>query len=209
LEGPTIEHLQSIYDNSPCGLLTLSAQGEVLTYNQTFANWLGDDSTLEHHSKFTSLLSKGGRLYFQLFIEPMLRLHGVVNEISLEIETDSGKFDCLFSASPIPSTVNEPSIYNVVIFKVTDRKKYEVELLNQKLLADTNTQNSRDQLRTVAFAQSHLVRAPLANILGLISIMNSLDMNNDLQEVHAMLQESANNLDKQIRSIITTASHNI
>jgi sigma-B regulation protein RsbU (phosphoserine phosphatase) len=209
LEGPTIEHLQSIYDNSPCGLLTLSAHGEVLTYNQTFANWLGNDDTLKSHSKFTSVLSKGGRLYFQLFIEPMLRLHGVVNEISLEIETGNGKFDCLFSASPVPVKADQSACYNVVVFKVTDRKKYETELLNQKLLADTNTQNSREQLRTVAFAQSHLVRAPLANILGLISIMDALDMDSDLQHIHSMLRESANNLDKQIRSIVTTASQNI
>lgn len=209
MEGPTIEHLKSIYDNSPCGLLTLSAHGEILTYNQTFANWLGDDNTLKRHSRFTSVLSKGGRLYFQLFIEPMLRLHGVVNEISLEIETGNGKFDCLFSASPVPATADQSACYNVVVFKVTDRKKYEAELLNQKLLADANTQNSREQLRTVAFAQSHLVRAPLANILGLISIMDVLDMDNDLQQIHAMLHESANNLDKEIRTIITAASHNI
>jgi len=56
-------------------------------------------------------------------------------------------------------------------------------------------------LRDIAFIQSHEVRRPLANILGVIEVLNS---SNSVQnkEIFDHLIESANELDMQIRSIV-------
>ncbi|WP_439505820.1 PAS domain S-box protein [Sediminibacterium sp.] len=56
-------------------------------------------------------------------------------------------------------------------------------------------------LRDIAFIQSHEVRRPLANILGVIEVLNS---SNSVQnkEIFDHLIQSANELDMQIRSIV-------
>ncbi len=56
-------------------------------------------------------------------------------------------------------------------------------------------------LRDIAFIQSHEVRRPLANILGVIEVLNSSNSVNN-KEIFDHLIESANELDMQIRSIV-------
>ncbi len=56
-------------------------------------------------------------------------------------------------------------------------------------------------LRDIAFIQSHEVRRPLANILGVIEVLNSSNSVHN-KEIFDHLIESANELDMQIRSIV-------
>jgi two-component system sensor histidine kinase/response regulator len=56
-------------------------------------------------------------------------------------------------------------------------------------------------LRDIAFIQSHEVRKPLANILGIIEILNSSGAVSGL-EIFEHLVESARELDQQIRAIV-------
>jgi PAS domain S-box-containing protein len=57
-------------------------------------------------------------------------------------------------------------------------------------------------LRDIAFIQSHEVRKPLANILGMIEILKQTGTINDL-EIFQHLADSAQELDQQIRSIVS------
>lgn len=62
-------------------------------------------------------------------------------------------------------------------------------------------QNHR--LRDIAWAQTHLVRAPLARIMGLIQLLKEPDSENlDEQQVITYLHNSATELDKVIKGII-------
>ncbi|TAG12994.1 MAG: PAS domain S-box protein, partial [Sphingobacteriia bacterium] len=56
-------------------------------------------------------------------------------------------------------------------------------------------------LRDIAFIQSHEVRRPLANILGVIEVLNGSNSIHN-KEIFDHLIESANELDMQIRSIV-------
>ncbi|MFK4980091.1 hypothetical protein, partial [Klebsiella pneumoniae] len=56
-------------------------------------------------------------------------------------------------------------------------------------------------LRDIAFIQSHEVLRPLANILGVIEVLNNSNAINN-KEIFDHLIESANELDMQIRSIV-------
>jgi PAS domain S-box-containing protein len=57
-------------------------------------------------------------------------------------------------------------------------------------------------LREIAFIQSHEVRKPLANILGIIEILKASGAMSEL-EIFDHLAESANELDQQIRAIVS------
>jgi signal transduction histidine kinase len=58
-------------------------------------------------------------------------------------------------------------------------------------------------LEKIAWIQSHKVRRPLANIMGLISLMEKSQSNSELLP---MLSKSAEELNDVIQSIVTLAS---
>jgi sigma-B regulation protein RsbU (phosphoserine phosphatase) len=95
------EELKDIYETAPCGLLVLISSGQILYVNQVFSGWLNSDSDHLLSKNFTDLLNAGGKFYYQLFVQPSLKMHQSVKEIDFSIETSSSSFSCLFSASVI------------------------------------------------------------------------------------------------------------
>ncbi len=61
-------------------------------------------------------------------------------------------------------------------------------------------------LREIAFIQSHEVRKPLANILGVIEVLKTTGAMNEL-EIFEHLIESARELDQQIRAIVSKTNN--
>lgn len=57
-------------------------------------------------------------------------------------------------------------------------------------------------LNAIAFEQSHIVRAPLANVMGLVTILKNLNLGPNASSIITMLEESTNQLDLVIRSIV-------
>ena len=57
-------------------------------------------------------------------------------------------------------------------------------------------------LQNIAFAQSHLIRMPLTNILGLIDILSKLQIDPAFKNIADMLGQSALILDTRIKEII-------
>jgi PAS domain S-box-containing protein len=81
---------------------------------------------------------------------------------------------------------------------ITERKKMTLDLLSH--VNAIEEQNKK--LREIAWVQSHIVRAPLAKIMGLIDLLGNED--NSDAEAHAILEyivTSAEELDEVIKSI--------
>lgn len=170
--------------------------------------WTGLESSQTDELSFPGLLEKGSQLYFQLFVYPLLRMHKEVKEISLQIATASESFQCLLSAKAIEDASKEGNlIVHAVIFKVVDRKKFEDELRIRKEKAELETHQKDESLKKVASDQSHLVRAPLANVLGLIALLEQTEITGDSKELLSMLKQSANQLDTVIKNIVMTANN--
>lgn len=74
---------------------------------------------------------------------------------------------------------------------ITERRKYIRAIENQ------NT-----QLREIAHTQSHVVRAPLARIMGLINLINTQDLDPKQSELLEYIKASAYDLDQIVRSIV-------
>lgn len=71
---------------------------------------------------------------------------------------------------------------------------------NEELNHDLNLKEQI--MNDIAFKQSHLVRSPLTNIMGLVSILKDLDLGPNAQSVIKMLAASADRLDEVIKAII-------
>ena len=79
----------------------------------------------------------------------------------------------------------------VLIINITERLNYirEIELQNEKL-------------KEISWIQSHMVRAPLARLLGLISLIRDVRTDTgELQHMMNYLEMSANELDQVVRDI--------
>ena len=70
--------------------------------------------------------------------------------------------------------------------------------------AERKLSNSKQLLNQVAYDQSHVVRAPLANILGLVGILKSMPLSHNLSSIVAMLDKSSLRLDEVVRGTIAS-----
>ena len=74
--------------------------------------------------------------------------------------------------------------------------KNEVESINKDL------EIKNELLDEIAFDQSHIARAPLANIVGLVSILKNLNLDASTGSIVNMLEQSSNQLDNAIKTIV-------
>jgi sigma-B regulation protein RsbU (phosphoserine phosphatase) len=192
---------KQLYEQALCGLLSFQIDGTILHANSTFLNWVGINETEVKKLKLADLLHKGGKIYYTLFVQPLLQLHRVVNEISLDIKTPTGSIPVLFSAKYL-TTTEGTDVINAVVFKIGDRKKYETEILKEKDQIKVENAIKTQALADIAFEQAHLIRAPLANILGLIHLLEESKETDPDSSIIVMLKESALKLDGVIRKII-------
>ena len=72
--------------------------------------------------------------------------------------------------------------------------------------AQEEIQEKSAKLRKINFQQSHLIRAPLSNIIGLSSIIDKTLLDTNTSNICDMILESSNQLDKVIRGIVDIAN---
>ncbi|MEO8253460.1 MAG: hypothetical protein ABI554_03655 [Flavobacterium sp.] len=86
-------------------------------------------------------------------------------------------------------------------YNITKYISEELELLN----ANKEILKKDGIIDTITFQQSHLIRSPLSNIIGLVSIIDKtlLDVNNS--NICDMILESSNQLDEVVKSIVSNA----
>lgn len=93
-----------------------------------------------------------------------------------------------------------------------DKKNIRISLINdvsEKLKYIEEIEDQNEKLKKIAWTQSHIVRAPLARLMGLIELISSTDIKMDEKEQMFTLKavlDSANELDAIIKDIAQKAS---
>lgn len=125
-------------ENAPCGFLSFYPDGTIVQINKTLLKWLqysADELVLK--KKFQDIISAGGRLYYQMYVMPLLNMQDHVNEISLTLVSSANMtISCLFNASVIRHEDKTLQLIHASLFSIADRKKYEVEILKAKVQAE-------------------------------------------------------------------------
>lgn len=79
----------------------------------------------------------------------------------------------------------------------------EYEKANRQLeVAKTEIEEKKSILEQIGWEQSHVIRRPVANIIGLVNILNKMDLDQNMSNICEMLTDSADQLDKAINSIV-------
>lgn len=102
--------------------------------------------------------------------------------------------------SVVTDMFDEPTVAGIVINSREITKRIEDELRLKKTIHEFEEQNCR--LREISWLQSHVVRAPLARVMGLAELLGYDEQDIAKKELIDCLKESANELDQIIWEII-------
>jgi sigma-B regulation protein RsbU (phosphoserine phosphatase) len=165
---PPSEDLADLYDNAPCGYLSLSPSGEIVKVNRTLARWLGRSEQHLLGRPIHDILSFGGKIAFETHLAPLLRLQGSVDELALDVVDAGGdKIPVIANAAERRGPNGEHHFTRLTMFKAEDRRKFERSLMEARSKAEAEARSGhaaaelRDQFIAVL---GHDLRNPLAAV---------------------------------------------
>ena len=131
-EPTDAETAEELYEEAPCGYLSATPDGNIVRVNGTLLRWTGYARDDVLGRSFTSLLSAGGRVYFETHLRPMLQMQGHVREIALEmICGDGARLPVLVNAATTVTRAGT-SVMRITILDASERREYERELLRTR-----------------------------------------------------------------------------
>jgi len=93
---------------------------------------------------------------------------------------------------------NEPAGVFCLGYDITEYAKVNKQLK----MAQSEIEHKNNTLQQIGWEQSHLIRRPLANILGLVNILQKMHLDQNLSNIYDMLLESGKQLDEAIMNIV-------
>ena len=139
------EDLADLYENAPCGYLSLSPDARIVKVNRTLTDWLGTSSDRLVGESFHSLLSFGGRIAYETHMAPLLRLQGFVHELALDLLDGKGaKLPVIANAAEKRGPQGEHLFTRLTVFKAVDRRTYERGLVAAKSEAEAKAAAEHD-----------------------------------------------------------------
>jgi sigma-B regulation protein RsbU (phosphoserine phosphatase) len=224
------EDLQDLYENAPCGYLSLRTDGRIAKANRTFCRWTGYAPDDLIGKRLHDFLNIAGRIFYETHFAPLLRMQGFFNEVALDfVKKDGEPFPVLVNAAERKNADGRPLFIRLTVFNATDRRRYERELLKARdeLKALTATLEKRvaeataKQLRsdTALTAQredaelreqfiavlGHDLRNPLASISAGTQLLQKSKLNERAEAIVMMMQKSVVRMASLIDNVLDFA----
>lgn len=162
------EDLEDLFENAPCGYVTLDAAGRISRVNATLCTWTGYSHGHFAGKRLHLFLNMAGRIYYETHIAPLLRMQGFFDEFALDLVTESGdRLAVIANASEKRTPDGALVSTRVAMIRATDRRRYERELVDAREVATTSLKSEREnsELREQFIAVlGHDLRNPLASI---------------------------------------------
>ena len=170
-----VEDLEDLYENAPCGYLSLDPGGRIFKVNKTLCNWVGYAPEHLIGKRLGDLLNIAGRMFYETHIAPLLRMQGFFNEVALDLVSQSGeRLPVIANAAERRAADGSVISTRLTLLKAAERRRYEQGLLNARdqsrsseAAAKANLEDEREtsQLREQFIAVlGHDLRNPLASI---------------------------------------------
>jgi PAS domain S-box-containing protein len=129
---------KALYHHAPCGYVYTTEDGTLIEVNETFLAYTGysrDD--IIKNKRFDDFLSIGWKIYYETHFMPLLLMHGEASQITFDlIRKDETRFPVLVNATKHIASDQQHSYIQFIILDITQRKQYEMELLNAKRKSD-------------------------------------------------------------------------
>ncbi len=194
------ESAEDLYHDAPCGYVSFRNDGTIYNINKTLLGWLEfDRNEILGEKKIYELFKMGGRMYFETHFFPLIRIQGFANEINFEIRKNDGStFPALINVKELKGPTVRENRYRASVYDISDRKKYEQELMNSKLKAEKLAQVKAEFLATI----SHEIRTPLNAIVGIGDLLTKTSLDQKQKEYADILRLSSENLLGLVNNIL-------
>lgn len=144
-----------LYEDAACGLLLTQADGTILRANRTFCTWLGHSREDLVGRRVDSLLTIGGRIFYQTHWMPLLKMQRSLSEVKLEMKhADGQRVPMVMNA--VMRTRDGREFHELAVFSARDRHKYEQELLKARERAEEHLRIEQESQKALAEARAGL-----------------------------------------------------
>ncbi|TGM46078.1 PAS domain S-box protein [Leptospira vanthielii] len=198
----------TLFHDSPIGLVLTGKHGYIDEANDAFANFLGYKS-FEIIGKHFSEISAGEELEENLKYRDEVQ-KGIIDNYSIEkqyLHKSGKKVWAYITVTVLRDDTGHPLHYLAQIIDINERKKSETLLLenNDRLKAITSsllTQNK--QLQAYNQIISHHLRAPVSNLRSLLDLMKETNNLEEIRELENHLVGVTETLETVLSELITT-----
>ena len=137
---------KELYSNFPSGYFCSLPDGTIVDSNKRFldlTNYTREE--VIGKKKITDFLSLGGKIYFENVYSPALKLKGTIEEINFNfLKKEGTKFPVLINSVEVKDKNGIHLFTQSAIFNISQRKKYEHELLIAKRKANDLSNELKD-----------------------------------------------------------------
>jgi phosphoserine phosphatase RsbU/P len=224
------EDLEDLYENAPCGYLSLRMDGRIAKANQTFCRWTGYVPDELVGKRVHDFLNIAGRIFYETHFAPLLRMQGFFNEVALDlVRKDGESFPVLVNAAERKDAGGRPLFIRLTVFNATDRRKYERGLLKardelkmlaatlEKRVADATADLLRSDIALTSHREDaelreqfiavlgHDLRNPLASIAAGAQLIQKSKLDERAEAVVIMMQKSIMRMTSLIDNVLDFA----
>ncbi len=154
-----MEDLNDLYENAPCGYLSLGPDSAVVKANQTLCGWLGVTVYDLLGKRFHDLLTVPGKIFYETHFAPLLRMQGHFNEVALDLVTaQGGKMAVLANAHERRSADGRLQFTRITLFQAEERRRYERDLVE----ARNKAKRIQQELQTLNTTLEHRIAEGVA-----------------------------------------------
>lgn len=184
--------LRALLDStSDCNVL-ISPDFKVLSYNKqaSITMFQLSHKELNEGDDFRDFIFEDAEIPFLKAFN--MALNGQVVKIERELKVESNKY-VWFSISYYPVYDHQNNLMGVSFDSVDIDQRKRVEI---------NLQKKNEMLNSISWKQSHEVRKPVANILGLVNLLKETEEEEERNLYIKHLEEESNDLDDIIHEIV-------
>ncbi|MBY5644562.1 PAS domain-containing sensor histidine kinase [Rhizobium leguminosarum] len=210
------EDLEDLYENAPCGYLSLQPDGRIVKVNRTLSTWIGMPAEQLLGKRLHDLLNTSGRIFYETHFAPLLRMQGFFNEVALDLVTVDGKKLPVLANAMERRAEDGALLFNrVTMFQAAERRRYERELVEARAAADAAGATIKAKL---AFEQQtaelreefiavlgHDLRNPLASISAAARILRKEKQTDRAIKVLDLMQGSVVRMSALIDNVLDFA----
>lgn len=203
------EDLEDLYENAPCGYVSLGPDGLIVKSNLTLSNWIGISQADLLGKRLREILNIAGAIFYETHIAPLLRMQGFFNEVALDLITAKGKkFPVLANAVERRREDGTLLFTRLTIMQAADRRRYERELVEARATAQRGFELERkgsERLEQFIAVLGHDLRNPLAGVDAGLRRLERFGWTEDTPMLIAMMQRSTARMKVLIGDVLDLA----
>lgn len=192
MDSTRIDDFEDMFENAPCGYLTLLPNRRVERANKTILRWIGYSPDEMLGKSFSDFLNMAGRIFFETHLAPLLRMQGMFEGVAIDMVNAAGEpLPMIASATEVRDADGKTLFTRFALIKATDRRLFERNLLEARNAAATDLAHEREtsELREQFIAVlGHDLRNPLASISAGARILGREAKSEKEHQVIAMLE---------------------